>query len=582
MEEVEYLCEDKLHQDGICLEWEYGPKVVINKAGGVGDCYNISWEAGRCQQDHLEDCIDLGLAHWYGGSTLEPQPWPVAAGTPLPVTPMLSGLGRIGRFQRRYWLSSNGFSIEVPENLPLSVSLGQEAESHLLCLRSSATGVAGQRRDRTDLRLDYAICRSVNIRERHEEHIARRYQDEDAITDAPMDVTPVRDPVWSLGPDAAIITDNASLKEPSKQVMLLQDLLIRCNITGSLLLLQCDTTDLIKEERWVSSLRETAAHVSEVEIKLAVVISPFVEVTPAVAKDLARLLLKDPLQVQSPTLVTWQDKIGGLLNMSSAESLEWLHTTLRKLKHQLSAEYFLLQGDSVSFRSVLDLVDQAQYLTLFTTEVLRTNENIISSYGISAERSGTFYIMSTRCFTWESLSSLIPEALTMSIMGFGVLIPPVVNIGPCSNLSSTESELYVRWLQATVFFPSFHLPIPPHCFDETTVVLSEKLLFLRQEYVPELLEIATNASRNGGALVWPLWWIAPNDPLTFLIDDQYLVGENIMVAPILQAGQTFRDIYLPRGRWTDHQTHRNMTGGQWLIQYRIELDEVAYFSRCSS
>jgi alpha-glucosidase (family GH31 glycosyl hydrolase) len=51
----------------------------------------------------------------------------------------------------------------------------------------------------------------------------------------------------------------------------------------------------------------------------------------------------------------------------------------------------------------------------------------------------------------------------------------------------------------------------------------------------------------------PLWWVAPNDTNTFAIDDQFLLGNDLMVAPVVTDNTGKRNIYLPSGQWKDHK-----------------------------
>ncbi|CAG2109247.1 unnamed protein product [Medioppia subpectinata] len=76
----------------------------------------------------------------------------------------------------------------------------------------------------------------------------------------------------------------------------------------------------------------------------------------------------------------------------------------------------------------------------------------------------------------------------------------------------------------------------------------------------------------------PIWWIAPNDPKAFLIDDQFLVGNDLLVAPVTTDKARKRDIYLPSGEWKDQRGVVH-TGPQTLTDFKAELNELPYFTR---
>lgn len=86
-------------------------------------------------------------------------------------------------------------------------------------------------------------------------------------------------------------------------------------------------------------------------------------------------------------------------------------------------------------------------------------------------------------------------------------------------------------------------------------------------------------------LIRPIWWIS-SDPKTFTIADQFLVGDDILVAPVFCSGQRFRDIYLPvtavKSVWQHHfrnGTIRNFAAGGWLRKFHVAAFEIPYFSR---
>ncbi|WP_369407479.1 hypothetical protein [Rhodothermus marinus] len=69
----------------------------------------------------------------------------------------------------------------------------------------------------------------------------------------------------------------------------------------------------------------------------------------------------------------------------------------------------------------------------------------------------------------------------------------------------------------------------------------------------------------------PLFFEFPDDPTSWLIDDQYFFGEALLVAPLFETGSTGRRVYLPPGTWIDYQTGRVYEGGRW---HEIEAGPV--------
>lgn len=121
--------------------------------------------------------------------------------------------------------------------------------------------------------------------------------------------------------------------------------------------------------------------------------------------------------------------------------------------------------------------------------------------------------------------------------------------------------------------------IAPFDFDEEAVRIALKFQELHNQFVPLFVELAENAKQTGYPIIRPMWWIAPTDNRTYQIDSQFLIGDDVIVAPILEPSQTNRSIYLPEGQWSDELRNVNLTGPLQLDSYVIKLDEVAHFTR---
>ena len=120
--------------------------------------------------------------------------------------------------------------------------------------------------------------------------------------------------------------------------------------------------------------------------------------------------------------------------------------------------------------------------------------------------------------------------------------------------------------------------ITPFDYDDEAVRIGLKFQELHNKYVPLFVELSENAKQTGHPIIRPLWWIEPTDEKTWTIDNQFLIGNNLLVAPIVEQNQTARDIYLPKGQWFDELRIKNITGPKLLENYKIELDEIPHFS----
>jgi alpha-D-xyloside xylohydrolase len=141
-------------------------------------------------------------------------------------------------------------------------------------------------------------------------------------------------------------------------------------------------------------------------------------------------------------------------------------------------------------------------------------------------------------------------------------------------MSAPEEKLYARW---SVFgllsshsrvhgFP----PREPWLFGKEFQQTFRKAAELKYRLMPYVYTQAAICAGNGWPMVQALLLQYPDDPAAWLIEDQYMFGEQMMVAPIWE-NKTGRHVYLPAGKWIDYQARKIYSGAQW--QY-IEAGEL--------
>ena len=105
--------------------------------------------------------------------------------------------------------------------------------------------------------------------------------------------------------------------------------------------------------------------------------------------------------------------------------------------------------------------------------------------------------------------------------------------------------------------------------------------------MPQLISFSKEAMRSSTPVIRPLWMLDSDDPVNQVIDDEFLIGDEILVAPILKYKQRMRNIYLPKipsspdgfeHAWLGWD-NKLYTGGRWINNTVVELEDVPYFVR---
>jgi alpha-glucosidase (family GH31 glycosyl hydrolase) len=108
-----------------------------------------------------------------------------------------------------------------------------------------------------------------------------------------------------------------------------------------------------------------------------------------------------------------------------------------------------------------------------------------------------------------------------------------------------------------------------------------RFIELRYRLVPYLYCLFAEARRTGAPIMRPLLWHYQDDPVAIGVDDQFLLGRDLMVAPILRQGAIARTVYLPRGEWFDFWSGARLAGGRHVVA-EAGLDTIALFARAGA
>jgi alpha-glucosidase len=186
--------------------------------------------------------------------------------------------------------------------------------------------------------------------------------------------------------------------------------------------------------------------------------------------------------------------------------------------------------------------------------------------------------------TWTHLALTIPMLTNLSVSGV-----PFVGADVGGFMGSPSAELYARWLQAAVLTPYFRThsndvsaPREPWAFGADYERINRATIELRYRLLPYLYTLFEENERTGLPPMRPLWFDYPADTRASLVDDQFLLGGDLLVAPVLHEGRTSRDVYFPRGdTWIDWWDGSRHAGGT-MAKIAAPLDRLPLFIRAGA
>jgi alpha-glucosidase (family GH31 glycosyl hydrolase) len=187
------------------------------------------------------------------------------------------------------------------------------------------------------------------------------------------------------------------------------------------------------------------------------------------------------------------------------------------------------------------------------------------------------------------LGSLTTDMLNRSIggaYGFTADIGGYYDAGPYEI--PTSKELFLRWAQWAALSPHFRLhgallagTHTPWSYDAETVRLYNSLSRLHRRAAPLILRLWRAARRTGIPVTRPLWLAQPGSAAAARQDQEWLLGPNLLVAPVVQKGARARTVFFPRGCWRRAGGVRRHRGPS-SARVSATLSQLPYFVRCGT
>jgi alpha-D-xyloside xylohydrolase len=226
---------------------------------------------------------------------------------------------------------------------------------------------------------------------------------------------------------------------------------------------------------------------------------------------------------------------------------------------------------------------------------------------LGAQRNGTIFWSSDISPTWDTLRRQIPTGLNVAASGIAYtgndiggwqdlpyrhtpahtpLIDPSTardNVGQYDDYP----ELYVRWFEYGTFLPTMRTHGTRRynevwSYGVQAEPILEKYLKLRYTLMPYLYSLGWFTHQTGAPFMRALFMDFPHDGKAAAIQDEYMFGPALLVAPVVEQGATSRQVYLPAGAdWYNYWTNEKQHGGQ-TITVNAPIDTIPVFVKAGS
>lgn len=287
-------------------------------------------------------------------------------------------------------------------------------------------------------------------------------------------------------------------------------------------------------------------------------------------------------EAKSPAIINWWNGYSFVLDFSNPDAVKWYKSQLQKMTKEYGLDGFKFDaGDpefypnnSISYNKT-SANEQTELWGSFGLEYP------LNEYRAMWKRGNEPLVerLRDKLHTWTDLKKLIPHITTAALLGYTFSCPDMIGGGDYSSFISgkeLDQDLIVRSAQCQALMPMMQFSVAPwRVLDKIHLDAVKKIVKVRQSFVPGIMQLAQASAKTGEPIVRNMEYSFPNQGFTSC-KDQFMLGENIMVAPMIEKGFK-KSIIFPKGKWKN--SNGLIIKGPVTKQFDVPIDELIWFEK---
>ncbi len=282
-------------------------------------------------------------------------------------------------------------------------------------------------------------------------------------------------------------------------------------------------------------------------------------------------------------IIRWWNGASACLDLSNPKAQTWFKERLNHLVNDYGVDGFKFDAGDADFYSnnveSFNVKTPNDHTTFFAKLGL---DYPLNEYRAAWKMAGLPLAQRLRDkgHKWGDLVKLIPDLMSQSVVGYTYTCPDMIGGGEYQsflNGATIDEELVVRSAQIHALMPMMQFSVAPwRVLSSENAAICLKMSKLHEEFGGHILNLAKEASKTGEPIVKPMELAFPENGYE-LIKDQFVLGNDIIVAPVVEKGSRARKVVLPTGNWQAEDGQKYKGGG--TIEIAVPLERVPYFRK---
>jgi len=297
----------------------------------------------------------------------------------------------------------------------------------------------------------------------------------------------------------------------------------------------------------------------------------------------ALVLKKDS---KKPAIIKWWDGYSACLDMTKPQAVDWLRTQLKSLQTRYGIDGFKFDaadGDFYSNKSTVFPNEESNTTGAAQAEAFG---KFGSEFAFNEFRAGwkngnqpIAQRLQDKRYSWDDMKLLVPDMVSAGIIGHPFSCPDMIGgglLGDFENIDykKFDQELLIRSAQTQALMPMMQFSVAPwRVLDTMHLRFAKEAALLHAKMGNYIFSLAQQAAIDGEPIVRHMEYAYPGQGFESS-DDQYMLGDKYLVAPMVEKGNT-RTVKLPKGNWTD-DLGKSYKGGT-TVSINVPLNRLPYF-----
>lgn len=324
----------------------------------------------------------------------------------------------------------------------------------------------------------------------------------------------------------------------------------------------------------------------EMGFKVMLWTCPFISPDSATYRELLQKGLLVRNDDGTPAIRPWWNGYSGVLDFTNDQAVSWFYEQNERLVKEYGVDGFKLDAGDPQFYREGDMCskrvhpnEQAELYALLGRKYSLNEYRACWKCGGEplAQR------LADKAHSWDTkgLASLIPNGLAQGLLGYAFTCPDMIGGGEYKNFlensNSLDAELFVRYAQCAALFPMMQFSAAPwrvlnaeyfgYCLDAAR---------LHMQFADEIMELVREAAITGEPIIRYMEYVFPGQGYAE-IKDQFMLGDKILVAPVVEKGSYERRVHFPAGQW--YGDDGSTVQGPCIMKISVPLCRLPWFRK---